>query len=149
MELDGEHGAEEARRGDEEHGEKRDELEGGQVLRWKMGREAADLVSRIRQIAIDFGWGIGDGDEQFGVAGRGWGSVTTPQSQSGRRRRGVGGAEHRARVLDSRYGGRAAGRLRWCLSAVKPRRWSRSSFESLCTPIFKKLPLAWRLWAWC
>ncbi|KAM1344888.1 hypothetical protein ACFX2H_034133 [Malus domestica] len=51
MELEGEHGAEEARRGDEEHGEKRDELEGGQVLRWKMGREAADLVSRIRQIA--------------------------------------------------------------------------------------------------
>ncbi|KAM1800955.1 hypothetical protein ACFX11_032628 [Malus domestica] len=43
MELDGEHGAEETRRGDEEHGEKRDELEGGQVLRWKMGREAAEL----------------------------------------------------------------------------------------------------------
>ncbi|KAM1159142.1 hypothetical protein ACFX19_032922 [Malus domestica] len=43
MELDGEHGAEEARRGDEEHGEKSDELKGGQVLRWKMGKEAAEL----------------------------------------------------------------------------------------------------------
>ncbi|KAM1192127.1 hypothetical protein ACFXTH_012532 [Malus domestica] len=39
MELDGKHGVEEARRGDEEHGEKRDELKGGQVYARSLGLE--------------------------------------------------------------------------------------------------------------
>ncbi|KAM0988597.1 hypothetical protein ACFX2F_012713 [Malus domestica] len=46
MELDGKHGVEEARRGDEEHGEKRDELEGGQVYARSLGLEVDEGTTR-------------------------------------------------------------------------------------------------------